>query len=114
MAYEQSTYRSDVFSAYRSSFVTTQIPEFFAGTESDRVTGQPFASARQNYFGRVQYNYNDRYLAEFQGRYDGSQNFAQDRRFWFFRPFWLAGASPASRGLRAAQRAGRHSDSSTV
>lgn len=90
VAYEQSTYNSDVFSAYRSSFVSTQIPEFFAGTESDRVTGRPFASARQNYFGRVQYNYNDRYLAEFQARYDGSQNFAQDRRFGFF-PAFLVG-----------------------
>jgi len=90
LAYEQSTYNSDVFTAYRSSFVSTQIPEFFAGSESDRVSGQPFASARQNYFGRVQYNYHDRYLAEFQGRYDGSQNFASDRRFGFF-PALLVG-----------------------
>lgn len=90
VAYEQSTYNSDVFSAYRSSFVSTQLPEFFAGSESDRVSGQPFASARQNYFGRVQYNFHDRYLAEFQGRYDGSQNFAQARRFGFF-PALLVG-----------------------
>lgn len=66
-----------------------QIPEFFADSESDRVTGQPFASARQNYFGRVQYNYNDRYLAEFQGRYDGSQNFTSERRFGFLTAFLL-------------------------
>ncbi|UHG94368.1 SusC/RagA family TonB-linked outer membrane protein [Spirosoma oryzicola] len=84
LAYEQSTYKTDVFTAYRSDFVSTQIPEFFAGSESDRVSGQPFYSARQNYFGRLQYNYNDRYLVEVQGRYDGSQNFAQARRFGFF------------------------------
>ena len=84
LAYEQSTYSSDLFTAYRSDFVSTQIPEFFAGSESDRVSGQPFASARQNYFGRLQYNYNDRYLVEVQGRYDGSQNFASARRFGFF------------------------------
>lgn len=53
VAYEQSTYNSDVFSAYYSGFASTQIPEFFAGSESDCVTGQPFASARQNYFGWV-------------------------------------------------------------
>lgn len=90
VAYEQSTYNSDLFTAYRSTFVSTQIPEFFAGTQSDLVSGQPSATARQNYFGRVQYNYNDRYLAEFQARYDGSQNFAQARRFGFF-PAFLVG-----------------------
>ena len=84
LAYEQSTYNSDLFTAYRSDFVSTRIPEFFAGSESDRVSGQPFTSARQNYFGRLQYNYSDRYLVEVQGRYDGSQNFASARRFGFF------------------------------
>ncbi len=84
LAYEQSTYNSTLFTAYRSSFVSTSIADFYAGSESDRVSGQPFASARQNYFGRVQYNLKDRYLAEFQGRYDGSQNFASDQRFGFF------------------------------
>ncbi|WP_288425537.1 TonB-dependent receptor [uncultured Spirosoma sp.] len=84
LAYEQSTYNSTLFTAYRSSFVSTSIADFYAGSESDRVSGQPFASARQNYFGRVQYNLKDRYLAEFQGRYDGSQNFASNQRFGFF------------------------------
>lgn len=84
LAYEQSTYNSDLFTAYRSDFVSTRIAEFFAGSESDRVSGQPFASARQNYFGRLQYNYSDRYLVEVQGRYDGSQNFASASRFGFF------------------------------
>lgn len=60
LAYEQSTYNSDLFRAYRSDFVSTRIAEFFAGNESDRVSGQPFASARQNYFCRLQYNYSDR------------------------------------------------------
>ncbi len=48
------------------------------------MRGTAFASARQNYFGRLKYNYSNRYLAEFQFRYDGSQNFAPGKRFGFF------------------------------
>jgi TonB-linked SusC/RagA family outer membrane protein len=50
-------------------------------------------------FSRLNYSYDDRYLLEFTGRYDGSSKFPQDQRFAFFpsvsgawrisqEPFW--------------------------
>lgn len=35
-------------------------------------------------FGRVNYNYDDRYLVEFNGRYDGTSKFPKHKRFKFF------------------------------
>ncbi len=91
LAYEQSTYRSDNFEAFRNGFLSTAIDQLFAGSETGaQANGTAFESARQNYFGRIQYNYRDRYLLEVQGRYDGSYNFAQSKRFGFF-PAVLAG-----------------------
>lgn len=91
VAYEQQTFDSDNISAFRTGFLSSAIDQLFAGSQvGAQADGSAFQSARQNYFGRVQFNRADRYLLEVQARYDGSQNFAQDRRFGFF-PAFLAG-----------------------
>lgn len=36
------------------------------------------------YFARINYNYDERYLLELNGRYDGSSKFPKDKRFVFF------------------------------
>lgn len=41
-------------------------------------------NALNSLFGRVNYNYKDRYLATFTGRYDGSIKFGPDNQFGFF------------------------------
>lgn len=35
-------------------------------------------------FGRINYNYKEKYLVEFNGRYDGTSRFLKDRRFKFY------------------------------
>jgi TonB-linked SusC/RagA family outer membrane protein len=40
--------------------------------------------ATQGYFGRLSYNYKEKYLLEVNGRYDGSSRFAPDSRWGFF------------------------------
>ncbi|MEJ7736864.1 MAG: TonB-dependent receptor [Chitinophagaceae bacterium] len=40
--------------------------------------------ATQGYFGRLSYNYREKYLLELNGRYDGSSRFAPDSRWGFF------------------------------
>jgi len=37
-----------------------------------------------SYFGNVNYNYDNRYIASFTGRYDGTSRFGSDRRWGFF------------------------------
>ncbi|RNC64458.1 TonB-dependent receptor [Proteiniphilum sp. X52] len=85
--YEQMTSDYDYLLGSRSRFVSTKIDELFAGT-SDRNymnnDGSAGESARINYFGRLSYNYAQKYLLQFTFRYDGSQNFPRNKRFGFF------------------------------
>jgi TonB-linked SusC/RagA family outer membrane protein len=57
----------------------------FAGGDQDKnAGGSGYKNARQNYFGRVNYNYSEKLLVEFVWRYDGSYIFPANRRFGFF------------------------------
>lgn len=40
--------------------------------------------ATRGFFGRISYNYNNKYLLEVNGRYDGSSRFAAEKRWGFF------------------------------
>ena len=85
VAYEQSKFTRSEFGAARINFLSPAVDQLFAGDTKDaQANGSGFESARQNYFGRVGYSYGQKYLAEFQFRYDGSFNFAKDKRFGFF------------------------------
>ena len=43
-----------------------------------------FPSYEESWVGRLTYGYKDRYLAEFNGAYNGSEKFAPGKRFGFF------------------------------
>lgn len=89
VAYEQYTYRYDVISGARYNFLSASVDQLFAGAVDNQRTVDGSASevARQNYFGRVGYGYKDKYLFQFNWRYDGSQNFPSYKRFGFFPGF---------------------------
>jgi TonB-linked SusC/RagA family outer membrane protein len=73
------------FSAFRRYFVSTAVDQMFAGGEADQNTGgSAYENAYLNYFGRVNYNFLEKYLVEFVWRYDGSYKFPQAKRFGFF------------------------------
>ncbi|ARK12865.2 TonB-dependent receptor [Fibrella sp. ES10-3-2-2] len=85
VAYEQNQTRADNFLARRNGFESPQIDQLFAGSQTNQVTnGSASQGARQNYFGRVSYGYQDKYLAQVYFRYDGSQIFPEGKRFGFF------------------------------
>lgn len=52
--------------------------------QARRVIGAQPAYASQGIVGRVTYSFKDRYFAEFNGAYNGSENFASGKRFGFF------------------------------
>ncbi len=87
VGYEQRKAKYDTFRASRSNYVSTALPQLFAGS-SDKNNqandGTASKAARMNYFGRASYDYAGKYLAQFIFRYDGSQNFPKDKRFGFF------------------------------
>lgn len=49
----------------------------------------------QDYVGRVTYDYKNKYMVEFDAGYNGSENFAVDKRFGFF-PAYSAGWVPSN------------------
>ena len=77
--------RSDGFSGILRGFPTDNLEEFNAGGLLDPgVGGGAFEQTYQSFFGRVNYNYDERYLAEFNYRYDGSSIFGPGNRYGGF------------------------------
>jgi TonB-linked SusC/RagA family outer membrane protein len=83
---EKITGGFDSFSAYRRNFTSTALDQMFAGASDQYLTnnGTASANARLNYFGRVNYGFREKYLAEFVWRYQGSYIFEESSRFGFF------------------------------
>ncbi len=87
VAYEQQESDFTKFSAFRSGFLSTQIPEFnFGGSLPSDSDNNGFSTkrTRRNYFGRLSYDYAQKYLLEFQARVDGSSTFGDGNRYGFF------------------------------
>lgn len=90
-AVNQEYIRADNFGAFRRYFLSNAIDEMFAGGDAERNNGGgAYERARLSYFGRVAYNFKEKYMAEFLWRYDGSYMFPPDGRWGFF-PGILAG-----------------------
>ena len=78
--------------AYRKNFVSPSIDQIDVGStapEDKDNGGSASAGAYNNYFGRLNYDYKSKYLAEFVFRYDGSQIFPSGKRYGFFPGFSL-------------------------
>lgn len=75
----------DNIEAFRRFFPTDQIPELFAGGQEERSnSGSSFERKRLSFFGRLNYDFQEKYLLEFVGRYDGSFIFPEGDRWGFF------------------------------
>lgn len=93
---ERQEIQNSGFYAFRRFFPTTQIDQLsFGGEEQQNIEGggssldsdndpRPNQALRQNFFTRLNYNYQSKYLVEFVARYDGSYIFPEDNRFGFF------------------------------
>ena len=73
------------FEAFKRFFLSSELAQLdLGGQEGQRSAGSGFEVARLNYFGRMNYDYKDKYLLEFLFRYDGSYLFPDNNRFGFF------------------------------
>ena len=82
---EKITGESMNMMAFRRNYVSTALDELFAGSDVAKDnSGASSHTARLNYFGRFNYDYLQKYLVEFVGRYDGSYIFPKKGRFGFF------------------------------
>lgn len=87
VAIEQSDYYNEGINASRDGLVSSQIDQLFAfNRDVTRQTNGSAAdqNARRNYFGRINYSFRDRYLAEFVLRRDGSFNFPPGKQYGNF------------------------------
>jgi len=68
--------------------VISQSSPSISGSTGNITSADAFSSfAVSGYFGRINYNYDGRYLFEATGRYDGSSRFPSGSRFGFFPSF---------------------------
>lgn len=77
--------RTDTLSANRTGFNSNTLTQLNAGdasTQKNRGTAAEYAL--DSYFGRLNYNYANRYLAEFTLRYDGSSRFPANSKYATF------------------------------
>ncbi|HRP32542.1 MAG TPA: TonB-dependent receptor [Agriterribacter sp.] len=87
----RETVKGETFNAFRRYFISTAVDQMFAGGDAEKNNGGgAYQRARLSYFGRVGYNFQEKYIAEFLWRYDGSYMFPKQGRFGFF-PGILAG-----------------------
>lgn len=85
--YEQIQVRNSTMQAGRSDFLSISLPELNMGSsDKSKQSNSGFSGqdARQNVFGRVNYDYAGKYLAEVTLRADGSSKFPKEKRFGFF------------------------------
>ncbi len=78
---------ADGFDAYRRYFISPAIDQLFAGGSlAQNISNGDYLyqRARLSYFGRVGYNFKEKYIGELLWRYDGSYMFPTDKRFGFF------------------------------
>lgn len=86
LVYEQA--ENGLFGAYaKAEDPITNIDQDYAySTDAQRRYGSGYEEigARQSLIGRANYNFDDRYIAEFSFRYDGNTLFPKDSRWGFF------------------------------
>ncbi|QGY42423.1 SusC/RagA family TonB-linked outer membrane protein [Maribellus comscasis] len=88
LGYQQEDYRNDGLSGYRESFPFPDYPVLNSGGEENQKSyGWASEWALQSFFGRLNYNFKEKYLFEANFRQDGSSRFVQGRKWGFFPSF---------------------------
>jgi TonB-linked SusC/RagA family outer membrane protein len=88
--YTQSASYWNSQEASREEFNSSALDQLFAGPETYmRNGGGAGESGREGFVGRMTYNFDQRYLFEFNFGYNGSENFPPNRRYGFFPAFSL-------------------------
>ncbi|MDR0537446.1 MAG: TonB-dependent receptor [Tannerellaceae bacterium] len=68
----------------QQGLISENYPSLVLATGSITRSQSKSALSLRGVFGRLNYTFNNKYIAEFNGRYDGTSRFAQGRRFGFF------------------------------
>ncbi|MFT4032596.1 MAG: TonB-dependent receptor [Siphonobacter sp.] len=89
-------------SATKMGLVDYDITTLSSATTMTSTTGSEYDYAQKSFFGRLNYNFKDRYLLEANMRYDGSSKFAPSNRWGIFPSFsagWRISEEPFMAGI---------------
>jgi TonB-linked SusC/RagA family outer membrane protein len=82
--FNQEFFRTERFWADRFDVISASLPTIALATGEDEVGEFIEDWAIRGVFGRINYIFKDKYIVEFNGRYDGSSRFPSANRFGFF------------------------------
>ncbi len=82
--FNQEYTRSESFEAEKATLISSSLPTIALATGEDNVDEDVEDWAIRGFFGRLNYVYDQRYILEFNGRYDGSSKFPDGKRWGFF------------------------------
>ena len=104
LGYSQEYTRYDWTKGYRKNFLNNDLWELDAGSpDGQEATGSAYEYALMSYFGRVTYDYDNRYLFEVNLRRDGTSRISKDGRWGTFPSFsaaWRIINEPFMEGTR--------------
>ncbi len=89
IGYEEYRKWGDEVDISKEGMSSVNLTDFDAMTDPYYIKGSSFEYSSRSLFGRVNYSYDERYLAELNMRYDGSSRFSPDSRWGFFPSFSL-------------------------
>ncbi|TDU43045.1 TonB-linked SusC/RagA family outer membrane protein [Gelidibacter sediminis] len=84
LGFQQENTEYNSVTASRNDLITDNVPSISTAVGEDNVNDSAGSYSTQGYFGRLTYNYKEKYLFEVNGRYDASSRFAADSRWDFF------------------------------
>ncbi|HZH71778.1 MAG TPA: TonB-dependent receptor, partial [Mariniphaga sp.] len=84
VGYEQEDRNYSSISATGTGLITDEVPSLKTALGEKSVSDAMNHWATQGVFGRLNYNYKEKYLFEFSARYNGSSRFSADTRWGFF------------------------------
>lgn len=73
-----------VFNARKMTYFNEQLDALSAGSQMVSISGNSSRTLLASLFGRLNYDYDEKYLAELIFRYDGSSKFAKKNQWGFF------------------------------
>ncbi|SEK27209.1 SusC/RagA family TonB-linked outer membrane protein [Parapedobacter koreensis] len=81
------TFSWEYFNAQKDGSMDNQLTDIDVFLTNPTVAGNSTRSALLSYFGRINYNFDEKYLLEANFRYDGSSRFAKEHRWGLFPSF---------------------------
>jgi len=82
--YEQELYRNASIIGTARGAISLNVPAINTSVGTKEVSAARGHWANQGYFGRLEYNFSEKYLLEFNGRFSGSSRFEDGKRWGFF------------------------------